>query len=184
MFFRALVLAFAFSGPPTLVLLLDREGSVLRGSISPFEEPLSTTSTTSQYGGRATAEVEVVFGVSEPPTSPAVERELGASSSSTTSTPCPPCECGVSRDREPTVPPGMGFVARVAWRAAISGDEEVSRDVWGFMLLYATLAGALGWWCGAASVHRSQRRSSALAASRLRPRGSGYRAGLEAPGGV
>ena len=33
-------------------------------------------------------------------------------------------------------------------------------------------------------AQRAQRRSGALAASRLRPRGSGYRAGLAAPGGL
>ena len=75
----------------------------------------------------------------------------------------------------------LGFVARIAWRAAYAGDEEFSRVVYGFMLLYAIVAGGLGWWCGAARAQQSQRRASALAASRLRPRGCGDRAGLKGP---
>ena len=171
MFFKAL--ALAVSGPLLLSgwLALDRASLiVLRGS-STFETPQQAV----EDGPSATAE----FGFSGSSDVGARSSAESSTSPTTSSAPCAPCVCSSSATTPD--PAEFGFTARIVYRAAVAGDDELQRLVWLLAALYGAVAATCGWACRGCWADGGGGRTGSVAAERLRTRGAGYRAGLAPP---
>ena len=156
MFLKAFVLAV--SGPLLFSgwLALDRASLVvLRGSAT-FETPQQVN----EDGASATADIE--------------DSAESTTSSTTSRGPCAACEC------QGPDPVEFGFTARIVYRAAVAGDDELQRLVWLLAFLYGAVAVTCGWACRGCCADGSGR-SSAVAAEVRRTRGAGYRAWLTPP---
>ena len=167
MFVKAVALAVSapllFSGFWTL----DRASLVvLRGSI--FETP--------QHEGDGPGDIPgaELDGVAE-----MAVKLRGSSTSSTTPspTPCPPCQCPPAAPDERQ----FRFAARIIYRAAVAGDDELHWLVWILAALYGAVAALCGWSWRACLGAQAGSRPGSLASERHRPRGAGYRAGLTPP---
>ena len=161
MIFRAVALAVFVCGP---LWLADRGSFELRGTGS-FERPQPEPK--NGAGGD-----EISEGRSAPDVRSASGENSSSSPTASPSSSCRPCLCD-SKGASPE----LGFVARVVYRAATSGDVELNRLVWLFVALGGATTCTCGWACRACAGDRASW-TGGVAAARHRPRGAGYRAGF------
>ena len=169
----------AFVGAPLLLtglLSLDISSvAQLRGTSGVFDAPQQVV--VGFASGSDGAFTESLDAGTEP-----FETASVPTTSTAAPTPCPPCLCGPGATPSPDLS-RLSFGARILVRATTTGDDELSRLVWAFGVLYGAAAATCGWaWRGCLTDRAG--RSGSMATEGVRPRGAGYRAGLEAPRGL
>ena len=181
MIFRLLALGACVS-TPVIVLLFEHSQSVLRGGLyqTPVGEQPAGPHQPQQSHGPGGSVVAQMWGVGEWSEVDAAEPEQGSRS---TTTSCPPCDCGTGG--EPVPPQHLSIFGRFVFELILSEDVDLGRYVAVAALLYGAGAACVGWTLSSLTrASSSGERASSLAARGLRTRGVGYRAGLEAPGRI